>query len=76
MLEKELRESDEKLFKIVADNIEEALKNGYNFDDYTDEELAGDLSAYAEDCSNYSIEYLTAAVHKWRKQWENPKEEE
>jgi hypothetical protein len=67
MLEKELRDSDEKLFKIVADNIEAALANGYNIDDYTDDELAGDLSAYAEDCEIYSVEYLTAAVHRWRK---------
>jgi hypothetical protein len=67
MLEKELKESDEVLFKIVADNLEASIENEYNMDSYTDEELAGDLLAYAEDCSEYSIEYLTAAVHKWRK---------
>lgn len=50
------------VIKQVRDNIQEALANDYKFDTYTDEELAGDLHAYAEDLENKSFEQILQAV--------------
>jgi hypothetical protein len=57
----------EELMKKISDNIKDASDNEYNIDDYTDEELAGDLLAYAEDCENETYEDILATVKEWRK---------
>jgi hypothetical protein len=50
------------IIKYVRDNILDALENDFSFDDYTDEELAGDLIAYAENMENKTFEEVLAAV--------------
>jgi predicted house-cleaning noncanonical NTP pyrophosphatase (MazG superfamily) len=50
------------IIKQVRDNILEALSNDYDFSSYTDEELAGDLHAYAEDLENKTFEQILQAV--------------
>jgi hypothetical protein len=50
------------VIKQVRDNIQAALEGGHKFDDYTDEELAGDLHAYAEDLENKTYEQILSAV--------------
>jgi len=50
------------IIKYVRDNITDAIDNGYNFNDYTDEDLAGDLIAYAENMENKTFEEVLAAV--------------
>jgi hypothetical protein len=50
------------VIKLIRDNIQTALEGGYTFDDYTDEDLAGDLVAYAEDLENKTFEQILHAV--------------
>jgi hypothetical protein len=50
------------VLKEVRDNINSALEGGFIFDDYTDEDLAGDLIAYAEDMENKTFEQVLQAV--------------
>jgi repressor of nif and glnA expression len=50
------------VIKMVRDNINSALEGGYNFDNYTDEDLAGDLVAYAADLENKTFEQILQAV--------------
>jgi hypothetical protein len=50
------------IIKEVRDNILTALEGGYTFDNYTDEDLAGDLCAYAEDMENKTFEQVLQAV--------------
>jgi hypothetical protein len=60
-------EDMEKLIKIVSDNAENAMADGYEVDKYSDADLAGDMCAYAADCEEYDIADVTAAIIEWRK---------
>jgi hypothetical protein len=53
---------DDILIQQVRENILSALEGGHEFDNYTDEELAGDLHAYAEDLENKTFEQILQAV--------------
>lgn len=47
---------------MVRENIKNAIENDYDCGDYTDEELAGDLHAYAADLENKTFESILQAV--------------
>lgn len=54
------------LAELVKENIDEAIANGYDLTGYTDEELAGDLIAYAIDLQDEDYYEVTKAVKEWR----------
>ena len=54
------------ILDLVKANVASAIENGYSFADFTDEELAGDLTAYAADLEGESFEDVLAAVKAMR----------
>lgn len=54
------------LLSFIAEDIKSATDNGYSFDEYSDEDLAGELIAYA-DYDNYSFDEILEAVKEYRK---------
>ena len=56
----------DELRKKVDENIKEAHLNDYSFDNYDDEDLAGDMQAYAENCEDETYDDILAAVKEWR----------
>ena len=47
---------------LVKENIKSALEGGFEFENYTDEDLAGDLCAYAADLEDKTFEQVLQAV--------------
>lgn len=47
---------DTKLHKLVSEAIKNSLENGYEFNDYTLDELACDMVAYDSDIEHYEAE--------------------
>ena len=50
----------------IRENIEAARENQYDLSNYSDEELAGDLIAYAADVEGETFENILAAVKEYR----------
>jgi hypothetical protein len=46
----------------VANALSNALENGYDFKDWSDEEVAGDMIAYDADIENMARDQVVAAV--------------
>jgi hypothetical protein len=57
---------DPVLLAKVRDNIQAAKDGDYDMSGYTDEDLAGDLSAFASDLEKENYEDILAAVKELR----------
>lgn len=54
------------LLSCVTEDMNHAIENGYTFNDYSDEDLAGDLMAYSDEYENSTFEDVLEAVKEWR----------
>jgi hypothetical protein len=53
--------------EIIFSNLQSAKDNQYSFDGFTDEDIAADLIAFAEDCSDFKVEDMLPHIKEWRR---------